>query len=134
MGFYRHPALFVPDRIPNGVGPFPMGAHNGEHPFDRLGSDNDTESQTHIIDLEHFGLTNLSVLLNEAENGRNRRQLFNDIANVGGDAGEIEQAIARNVNESLDGDLLLEHLHNLTYINVGWTQEFFAKRTFQGGK
>jgi len=132
MGFERHASLLVPDRIPEGVCLFAMGAHKSNHLFYRIGCDNDAKPNAHVIDLEHFCLTNLAVSLNEVKNGRHRRQLFNDIAHIGRDARQVEQAIARNVHEGLDGEPLLEQLHHLADIYVGWAQEFFAKGTFQG--
>ena len=36
MGFYSNVSLFVPDRMPNGVCSFPMGANHRDHPLYRI--------------------------------------------------------------------------------------------------
>src|SRR5206468_353329 len=63
------------------------------------GGNDDTKANADVVDAEHLRVADVAPLSDQGEDGRFRWYLLDDIADIRMDACQVEEAIARNVNE-----------------------------------
>src|SRR5262249_14624283 len=77
------------------------------------GVDHVAEADAHVEDLEHLAVVDLGVALDEGKDGMRLDEPVDLVADRGGDAGEVEQAVAGDVDQRLHPGHLREDLHRL---------------------
>ena len=109
----RHPAVSFEDR---------------ERALGGGGVDHVAEADAHIEDLEHLAVVDAGVALDEGKDGMRLDEPVDLVADGGGDAGEVEQAVAGDVDQRLHPGHLRQDLHRLGNVDVGRAQELFPER------
>src|SRR5438477_1265733 len=111
-----------------------VALQNGEHCVAILFGDENTKPDPHIVDLEHLGIADRSVLLNQAENRRYRRQVVNLKSDCRVDAGEVQQTISGYVDQRFYGRHLLDDVEDFANIDEGRAKQRLAHLNAQLGE
>src|SRR5262245_2263044 len=90
--------------------------------------DHVAEADAHVEDLVHLAVVDARVALDEGKDGMRLNQPVDLVADRGGDAGEVEQAVAGDVDQRLHPGNRREDLHRLGNVDVGRAQELFHER------
>src|SRR5947209_6594385 len=111
-----------------------VALQNGERCVAIPFGDENTKADPHIIDLEHLGIADRSVLLNQAENRRCRRQVVNLEADCRVNTGEVQQTIPGNVDQRFYGRELLDDFEDFGNVDQGRAKQLFPERNAEFGE
>src|SRR5439155_1254720 len=88
----------------------------------------DTKANAHVVYAEHLRVADVAPLSYQGEDGRFGWYLLDDIADIRMDPCQVEEAIARNVNECPHISDPSEQLDDLSHVDVRRTQQLFPER------
>src|SRR5262245_4524664 len=90
--------------------------------------DHVAKADAHVEHLVHLAVVDAGVALDEGEDGMRLDEPVDLVADRGGDAGEVEEAVAGDVDQRLHPGNLRQDLHRLGNVDVGRAQELLAER------
>src|SRR5262245_2077932 len=92
------------------------------------GIDYVAEADAHVEDFVHLAVVDLCQLLDEPEDRLRLDQAVDLEADGGGDAREVQEAIAGDVDQRLHAGDLLQDFQRLRHVDVGRAQQLLADR------
>ena len=90
--------------------------------------DHVAEADPHVEHLEHLAIVDAGVALDEGEDGVRVNKPVELEADRGGDAAEVEQPVAGDVDQRLHSGDRLQDLQRLGNVDVGRAQELLPER------
>src|SRR5260221_8420885 len=91
--------------------------------------DHVAEADAHVEDLEHLAVVDLGVALDEGKDRMRLDEPVDLVADGGGDAGEVEEPVAGDVDQGLYPGNLLQGLQGLRNVDVGGAKGLLAHGT-----
>ena len=95
--------FFILDRITDDIGILSMSFSDTDDFPRRIFGYHNAKSNTHVINAKHLFVGYITIFLYERKNRRDVRQIVNYIPYIRGYPSEVEEAIARNMRQGLNG-------------------------------